>query len=430
MENITNFWSRFRQHPLSSVALLLLFSLLLMIPWPVGGFVKLFLGMHSPQTLSRLHWDWVLLQPSSGLFFTGLELDVHERLTVRAERVFVRFSWPRLALLETRVEGVRAPEIRIRWDVPRNTPDGSIDFAAPTESHLGQLHSVLDTLREILGEDGASIDARRLVLLMGEDSLLIRSPVIQVTPASGVWEIAMQSGSVRLSNWPLPDKLQVQLSISDSAMRLPSLQACWNGDCLDAKGFLGKGKKLSHLEFALHGIPLRPFGKLVLPDQAAWQGKAHGKFTWDGRIAHPDSWKAKGSVQLKNVQFVHWPFQRETTFANFVPQLSQTFALKRIEVPAFELAAGRVRVDSLHGQGNDMVVQGRGSWAFPQRLDFHLKGSIQGDLYESLPRLTKLALRKEENGGGFRATLSGTFAWQAIIPDSEHYGTAFRNLFR
>jgi hypothetical protein len=264
---------------------------------------------------------------------------------------------------------------------------------------------------------------------MSGDTLSLKEATVSLSQDNDKWDVQLVSRAIHRGSWPLPDQLNASLSFADTSVKVSGLQACWHGGCLDAEGMLGKPGQASSLVFELHGIPLSPFGEFALPEKAQWKGKAKGEFQWEGRIAHPSSWEAKGNLLLRDVRFIRWPFQREGTFANFVPSLSQEMELDRISIPDFNLRANRVRVDSLAGSGDDIEVFGKGSWTFPERLDFRLKGSIQDDLYKSLPALTRLALRKEDDGGGFRASLAGSFSWQAIIPDSEHYGTALRNLF-
>ncbi|HSQ42051.1 MAG TPA: AsmA-like C-terminal region-containing protein [Fibrobacteraceae bacterium] len=170
---------------------------------------------------------------------------------------------------------------------------------------------------------------------------------------------------------------------------------------------------------------------MVLPKEARWEGEAQGQLHWKGRIAHPQSWQGEGKAKLEEVQFKRWPFQVEGTFARFMPQLKESLQLDKVEIPSFLLAKGKVHVDSLTAKGKDITVQGKGVWTFPQRLDFRLKGEISGELYKDLPKLARMALPQTEDGSGrFSASFAGTFSWQAIIPDSEHYGTVLRNLFR
>lgn len=401
-----------------------------MIPWPMGGVVRSLLRMHSPENSDKLLWESVYLQPSSGLYFNGLTLNATSRLSIHAPQAFVRFSWSDLMMLETKIQVVQFQILEVQWDVAPNTPDGSLDFASPTESHVAQLKSVLDSLAPVIDESGVQLHAKQMLLLMALDTLSLEHASVSIQQKKNSWGVHLKSGPARRGAWPLPEELLASLSLSDTSMQVSSLQACWNGGCLEGEGKLGMGKKNSQMEFDLQGIPLRPFGVFALPDQADWRGKAVGQFQWEGRIAHPNSWKAQGEVEFCNMIFVQWPFQRESTFSNFVPSLSQVMEIDQVQIPAFTLQNGKVRIDSLTGSGDDLEFTGKGAWTFPQRLDFHLKGTIDGDLYESLPRLTKLALKKEDAGGGFRASLSGTFMWQALVPGSEHYGTALRNLFR
>ena len=228
----------------------------------------------------------------------------------------------------------------------------------------------------------------------------------------------------------MPTKLAANLHLSDSSSELRDLSACWDGGCLEGDGTLGTGTKRSQLELSLHGVPLAPFGKFLLPEPGTWMGKVNGKMQWSGRMARPSTWKAEGQLTIKNVIFEHWPFQREETFASFVPVFKDRLKIEELEVPSFNLQNSRVRVDSMVVRGDGLDAIAQGSWSFPQRLDFRLQGTLSEDICEDLPRLTRLALPKTEDGGGkFKASLAGTFHWQALTPDAEHYGTALQNLF-
>jgi len=393
--------------------------------------VRMLLEINDSQISNHLNWDMALLQPSGGLVLTDLEITPIEGLKIKTPLARVRFSWTNLLLLRTRIEGIDSKEIVLDWTLPKTSPEINLDYAAPTEAHIAEAKKALDALQKVIATNGISIKSSRWILAINNDTLTLHDPALHATLNDSCWTIQLNSGNAIRKPWPLPSTLQTTLVLSDTSIHMTSLDACWNGGCLVGEGTLGMGEKHSKLSLEMKDIPLEPFGELALPKKAHWKGKARGKFNWQGRIAHPDSWRVEGSVSMHNVEFLHWPFQRESTFSNFVPELSEKLSIAKIDVPEFKLQAGKVTIDSLHVDAGDLEAVAKGTWTFPERLDFRLTGSIHRDLYEKLPHLTRLALPKTNDGGGsFKATLSGTFAWQAIIPDPEHYGTALRNLFK
>jgi len=401
-----------------------------MIPFPVDNLVRILLQTHAPNVLPKLEWDQVWLQPSAGLHFSELKIQVRPGLHVIAPRAFVRFSWARLLRLETRIDAVEARVLRIDWDLQGDNADGDLDYAAPTESHLAEIKSALDSLQRILSPQQVQLRSHEWLILTNHDTLRIYNPRLTVIPNNNAWDLRLQSDVVQIADWPLPTKLKAKLLLSDSNMVLRNLSACWSKGCLEGEGTLGKGQKLSKLNLQLHNISLAPFGSFAVPDPAGWKGKASGKITWKGRIARPETWEADGKLEMENVVFSDWPFQREGTFAEFVPIYRKKLEIDQIEIPEFHLEKNRVRVDSMTVSGDGIDAIAQGSWYFPQRLDFRLHGTLSEDVCEDLPHLTRLALPKTKDGGGsFKATLAGTFRWQALTPDAEHYGTVLRNIF-
>jgi hypothetical protein len=424
------FWKVFRANPASSIAFIGLLALFLMIPWPIGGVVRALLRFHDPACSEHIQWDKAFLQPSSGLLFTGFSLNPSPELKIRAKKLRVTFSWPRLLFLQPQVEEIHADKIDMEWQLFSKNPDARLDYAIPTESHLANAKQALDSLRPILSANQIQMEARLLRIFLGQDTFQIENAQIQVAPHGLFWELSLSADGSYINDWPLPNTLDARLDLQDSCTEVQKLKGCWTGGCLVAKGTLGNVKTLSELEMEANGVPLKPFGEFVLPKGAVWKGNVKATIHWKGRIAHPNTWVATGEAELSDVQFLRWPFQKEGTFASSVPQLKERLLLDEIQIPKFALSKGRVKMDSMSVSSDQIQATAKGAWTFPQRLDFRLNGEIEEELYVILPKLTRLALPKSENGGGkFKATLSGTFNWQAIIPDSEHYGTAFRNLF-
>ena len=431
MENITKTWAKLRAKKASSIALVALFALLLLIPWPSGAPVRVLLRMHAPETLAMLSWKDAYLQPSGGLLFTELELKPASGVRMHAPSAHVRFSWSRLLMLETRIVGIEADTLSVDWALPANSADADLAYAAPTESHLEQVKPLLDSLAKLIAPSGTGLNIKHLILHLGADTLELADARVDLDHGDKRWELRLETGKARIRSWPLPDKLDAKLEFKDTASALKSLSACWQSGCMTGSGSFGRGRSNSSLTLELDAVPLHPFGAFALPKDAAWNGKASGDVEWEGRIAHPATWKAHGALKLADVAFSKWPFQREGTFAGFVPELAKDLELDQVSIPRFRLEASRIHLDSMDVHSKELKALVRGSWTFPERLDFRITGSMSKDLYERLPRLTRLALPKTEDGGGaFKATLSGTFTWQALSPDSEHFGTVLQNLFR
>lgn|GEM_PF-3022949 len=430
MKNITKIWRSLENRPLPSIGLVALFALLLLIPWPAGWAVRILLDAHDPKTLKYLHWGGAYFKPSGGLYFTDLRLEAGPGLVLSTARADVQFSWIQLALLQTRIERIRSEQLKVDWKVSPHSPDGDLSYAALTETHLAEILPALDSLRPILSTSGIDLDIRNVILNMGEDSLQFGFSRIEIEPIDSTWALFLNIQDPIRKPWPLPTRLKSQLSIARRGISVKTMRACWDEGCLDATGMLADSTGNSSLEMILDQVPLTPFGTLALSKKSKWTGLTRGKIQWSGRIGHPKLWKAKGNLTMTSVEFTDWPFQHEATFSSFVPQLKHSLHVDTLRIPSFDLENGKVRVDSIVVKSPQIEALARGNWTFPERLDFHLTGALSKDLYSQLPSLTKLALPRTQSGGGsFKATLAGTYTWQSINPDAEHYSTAFHNLF-
>jgi hypothetical protein len=430
VKNITKLWHDLEQQPLPSIALVALFALLLLIPWPAGWIVRPLLAHYDPKILTKLSWDGVYFKPSGGLLFTNLRLDADSGLVIFAPRANIQFSWWKLAFLEPRIEEIQSAQIHIDWMIPGHTPDAKLNYAALTETHLASLLPALDSLRPILATSSIDLDLKQIWINFGADTLKLGHSAIEITPQETSWDLFLHVHNAERKPWPLPPSLKVDMSLENKRIAVLDLQACWDDGCIDANGILADSTGHSSLDMTLDEVPLAPFGNLALSKNARWNGFAYGTVHWSGRIGHPKLWKAKGSLVFTEVEFNDWPFQKDATFASFVPQFKHQILVDSLLIPAFVLQNGNARIDSITMKSPQIDAFARGHWTFPERLNFHMTGSLSKDLYTELPKLTKLALPRTQTGGGsFKATLSGTFTWQTISPDSEHYGTAFRNFF-
>jgi hypothetical protein len=401
---------------------------LLIVPWPVGGVVRFLLDLNDSRTSSHLEWESVALRPVQGLLFHKVALEPVPGLVVSAPFAKVRFSWLRLLLLQTRVEAVVADTVTIEWTLS-GSADAGLDQAVPTETHVAIAKQALDSIGRVLSASTVQIQSKVWLVSLNGQRLRLNAPRASLAGEQGRWNINLRTDSVLLRSWPMPDGLDITVVLGDSLL-VKNLQADMGEGSIRAHGTLGQRGKKSIMNLEVKTIPLEPFGDFALDRGAQWKGFASGKIHWQGRIAHPSSWKAEGSVDLSQVQFLRWNFQREGVFSVFVPDFRNRMVIDKIGVQKFELESSRVEMNNLRIESSDIHATAQGAWTFPDRLQFRITGELSRNLYANLPALTRLGLPKAKGGGGlFHAIFSGSFSQQTLAPVAVSMGTVLHNIF-
>lgn len=408
--------------------LLLALLALLCIPWPVGSLVRPLLQISSPYTAQRLSWESVQLRPIQGLLFKNLELRPLPGMVLRSPYARLQFSWVRLALLQTRIESIAADTLTLDWELPSASRDSRLPYAIPTESHLASLREALDSLHGVLASY-ATVSSTSWQLRLDGHSLAISKPRARLEGSPGHWELELHTDSLSLRKWPLPRHLEAILLLGDT-LRLSSLKARYGTGSLQAQGELSASRRPSMLSIDFHDLPLEPFGDFALPSSASWKGKANGQVEWQGHIAHPKSWTAEGKLELSQVTFHRWSFQRHGLFHTFLPGFREDLDFSSISLPAFTLSHSRVDIDTLRIRSPQIQAHAQGSWTFPERLRFSLTGTLSPELYQGLSPLARLGLPQTRDGGAaFRAYFQGDFGYQTLAPTQISMGTVLSNLF-